>query len=70
MQQKLTTKINHVKIIGVWTILMIIMTPIFMYISNIDASGGEQKPLSTLATMLNVTIYGTAILSIVTPLFF
>lgn len=49
---------------------MIILTPVFMYVSNIGASGGEQKPLTTLATMIVVTIYGAAIISVLTPFLF
>jgi hypothetical protein len=68
--QGLKTKLNPITILGVWTVSIIILTPVFMYISNIGASGGEQKPLTTLATMIVVTIYGVAIFSILTPLLF
>ena len=70
MQKELKTKLNPITILGVWTVSMIILTPVFMYISNIGASGGEQKPLTTLATMIVVGIYGAAIFSILTPLLF
>ncbi len=70
MQKELKTKLNPIKILGLWTVSMIILTPVFMYISNIGASGGEQKPLITLATMIVVAIYGAAIFSILTPLLF
>jgi hypothetical protein len=70
MQQGLKTKLNPIVIIGVWTISMVVLTPIFMYISNIGASGGEQKPLTTLATMINATLYGAAIISISTAIIF
>lgn len=53
-----------------WTVLMIVLTPIFMFISNIGASGGEQKPLTTLATMIVATFYGLTILSISTAIIF
>ena len=49
---------------------MLILTPFFMYVSNIGASGGEQKPLTTLAAMIAVAIYGAAFISALTPLFF
>lgn len=68
--QGLKTKLNPITILGVWTVSMIVLTPIFMFISNIGASGGEQKPLTTLATMIVVTIYGASILSILTPFLF
>ena len=70
MQKGLKEKLNPITILGVWTVSMIILTPVCMYISNIGASGGEQKPLTTLATMIVVAIYGTAIFSILTPLLF
>ena len=70
MQKGLKTKLNPITILGVWTVSMIILTPVCMYISNIGASGGEQKPLTTLTTMIVVAIYGAAIFSILTPLLF
>jgi hypothetical protein len=70
MQRGLKAKLNPITILGVWTVSMIILTPVFMYISNIGASGGEQKPLTTLATMIVVGIYGAAIFSLLTPLLF
>jgi magnesium-transporting ATPase (P-type) len=70
MQKGLKTKLNPIIILGVWIVFMMILTPVCMYISNIGASDGEQKPLTTLATMFVVAIYGAAIFSIVTPLLF
>ena len=49
---------------------MFVLTPFTMYVSNIGASGGEQKPLITLAYMINITIYGAAIISILTSCFY
>lgn len=68
--QENKTRLNPVKILGLWILSMLILTPCFMYVSNIGASGGEQKPLTTLATMIAVTIYGAAFISALTPLFF
>ncbi|MEX6690065.1 hypothetical protein QTN47_21330 [Danxiaibacter flavus] len=68
--QALKRRINPITIITAWTVLMIMLTPVFMYISNIGASGGEQKPLVTLATMIEVTVYGAAIFSLLTPFVF
>ena len=70
MQKGLKTIFNPITILGVWVASMIILTPVFMYITNIGASGGEQKPLTTLAAMIVVAIYGAAIFSILTPLLF
>jgi len=70
MQKGRKTKLNPITILCVWTVSMIVLTPIFMYISNIGASDGEQKPLTTLATMIDITIYGAAILSISNALIF
>jgi hypothetical protein len=70
MQTGLKTKLTPIKILRVWIISMIVLIPVFMYISNIGASGGEQKPLTTLATMIIVAIYGAAIFSILTPFLF
>ena len=67
MMQKLKTRLNPMTIVVIWAMLMIMLTPILMFVSNIGASGGEQKPLTTLATMIAVTIYGSALFSIVTP---
>jgi hypothetical protein len=61
------TKLNPLKLLIAWTLLMVILTPILMYRSNIGASGGEQKPLTTLATMTILTLIGATIISIVTP---
>ncbi len=58
------------RLLGGWLILMVVLTPLFMFISNVGASGGEQKPFTTLATMILVTILGTAIISVLTPFFF
>jgi hypothetical protein len=68
--QGLTTRLNPPKILGVWIVFMVVLTPVFMFISNIGASGGEQKPLTTLATMIVVTIYGAAMLSVLTSLLY
>ena len=70
MQKGLKTIFNPIRILGLWVASMIILTPVFMYISNVGTSGGEQKPLTTLATMIVVAIYGAAIFSILTPLLF
>lgn len=68
--QALKRRINPIAILITWTVLMIILTPVFMYISNIGASGGEQKPLETLATMIEIIVYGAAIFSLLTPFVF
>jgi hypothetical protein len=70
MQKGLKTRLNPIIILGIWTVSMILLTPLFMFISNISASGGEQKPLTTLATMIVVTFYGLTILSISTAIIF
>ena len=70
MQKGHKAKLNPITILGVWTVFMIILTPVCMYTSNIGASGGEQKPLTTLALMVEVGIYGATIISILTPFFF
>lgn len=70
MQKGLNSKLNPITILGVWTALMVVLTPILMYTSNIGASGGEQKPLTTLATMIVVALYGSAIFSVLTPFLF
>ena len=64
------TKLNPLKFIIGWTLLMVVLTPILMYTSNIGASGGEQKPLTTLVTMPILTLIGATIISIVTPFIF
>ena len=49
---------------------MIVLTPILMVVSEIGASGGEQKAFTTLATMIIVTIIGAAAISILTLFLF
>jgi hypothetical protein len=41
-----------------------------MYISNIGASGGEQKPLITLGHMMVITIYGAPVVSVLSSLLY
>jgi hypothetical protein len=62
--------LNPITIIGVWTVTMIVLTPILMVVSEIGASGGEQKAFTTLGNMIIVTIIGASVLSIVTPFLF
>ena len=64
------TKLNPLKLIIGWTLLMVVLTPILMYTSNTGASGGEQKPLTILVTMPILTLIGATIISIVTPFIF
>ncbi len=68
--RKFMPKLNPIKLIIGWAFLMIVITPILMYTSNIGASGGEQKPLITLVTMLILTLIGATIISIVTSFIF
>ena len=68
--RNLMTKLNPLKLIIGWTLVMVVLTPILMYTSNIGASGGEQKPLTTLVTMPILTLIGATIISIVTPFIF
>jgi hypothetical protein len=70
MEKGLKAKLNPITILGLWTVSMVVLTPICMFISNIGASGGEQKPLTTLVTMILVTLYGLTILSISTAIIF
>lgn len=68
--QNLKTILNPLLLLIFWILLMFVLTPIFMYISNIDASGGEQKPLITLGHMIVITIYGAPIVSILSSLLY
>jgi hypothetical protein len=63
-------KSNPITILGVWTVTMIVLTPILMVLFENGASGGEQKAFTTLATMIVVTIIGAAAISILTPFLF
>ncbi len=62
MKKKVT--FNPLSFLWGFTFLMVLLTPIFMYTSDIGASGGEQKPLSTLASMIEVFVYGTAVICV------
>lgn len=70
MGEALKSKLNPIVILALWITSMILLTPIFMIISNMGASCGEQKPLTTLAEMIVVTSYGAAIISLLTPFFY
>ena len=63
-------ELNPFKALCFWMLLMIVLTPVLMITSEIGASGGEQKALIMLAKMINIAIYGAAILSLGLPFFF
>ncbi|TKK64068.1 hypothetical protein FC093_23380 [Ilyomonas limi] len=54
-------------IVIIWTMLIIVLTPILMFVSNFGKSGGYQSPLTTLGAMIIIALYGAAILSLATP---
>jgi Na+/melibiose symporter-like transporter len=64
------TKLNPLKLLIGWTLLMILLTPIFVYTSSIGSIGGEQKPLTTLVAMPLLAVIGAAVICIVTPFIF
>ena len=64
--QNTKTSLNPFIIFIGWIILMITLTVILMLFSIIGSSGGEQKPLTTLSTMISTTFYSLAAISIVT----
>jgi len=57
-------ELNPFKVVCLWMLIMIVLTPVVMITSEIGASGGEQKALTMLAKMINIAIYGAAILSL------
>jgi cell division protein FtsW (lipid II flippase) len=68
--QNLKQRFNPLSLLIFWILLMMVLTPIFMYISNIGASGGEQKPLITLGHMMVITIYGAPVVSVLSSLLY
>ncbi len=60
MKQKAT--FNPLTFLWGFTFIMVVLTPILMYTFDVGASGGEQKPLSTLSSMIEVFVYGTALI--------
>ena len=64
------TRLNPLKILLGWTVLILILTPILMYISSLSSSGGELKPVSTLFSMLYITLFGATLICLLTPFFF
>ena len=63
-------KLNPLRLLLVWTIIMAVITPILVYTSSIGSSGGEQSPLTTLASMPALTLIGATIICLVTPFIF
>ena len=63
-------RLNPILILGIWILATFILTPIVMFVSGIDHSGGEQTPITTLAVMIKVMFYGTAAISVLTPFIF
>ena len=63
-------KFSPFVILGGFVLLIFVLTPILMYTSNIGATGGEQKPITTFATMATLLVLGSAIISILIPFFF
>ncbi len=70
INQNAKTKLNPIIIFGIFILLMLILTPILMYTSNIGHSGGEQKPLTTLAAMLTTIVICSPIICIGSALLF
>ena len=68
--QNLKKRFNPLRLSIIWILLMMVLTPIFMYISNIGAAGGEQKPLITLGHMMVITIYGAPVVAILSSLLY
>jgi energy-coupling factor transporter transmembrane protein EcfT len=61
-----TSRLNPLIIAVSWIILMIVLTLISIFFSIVGGSGGEQKPLTTLSSMIVVAFYGLATISLVT----
>ena len=63
-------RLNPYKIVFGWILIILVVTPVRMYISNIGHSDGEQIPIGVLAEMLFIASIGVTVLSIVTPFLF
>lgn len=62
--------LNPSKIIIGWTLGMIVLRIIAVLVSIPGSIGGEQKPETTFATIVDVTFVGAALLSISTSFFY
>ncbi len=58
---------NPGKLFGVWLLTMLVLTSIFAILSEIGASGGEQRFFSTLSFMLLLTVVGIAVIAVLIP---
>ena len=63
-------KVNPFKLILYWLFLLLIAGIVIIPILFATTVGGEQKPLTFLVYLLLTAIYGTLILSIITPFFY
>ena len=63
-------KLNPIKLIICWLLLLLVISIIVIRILFDTTVGGEQQPLTFLVYMLLFAMYGTLILSIITPFFY
>ena len=67
---KMLSQLNPKKIIFYWLLASVIFSIVGFIDLGVSTSGGEQSPLTFLATMIPTMAYGVLILSIVTIPFF
>jgi hypothetical protein len=60
------TKISSPKIIVIWLIALFCFTIITSIILGLTTPGGEQAPEEFVAKMINVAVYSTLIISLIT----
>lgn len=63
-------KLNPIKIIGGWVLIMIMVDIIVIPILFYKTVGGEQKPLTFLMESITITAYGIFFLSIATGIIY
>jgi hypothetical protein len=63
-------KLNPLKLMIYWLFLLLVISIIVIPILFATTVGGEQRPLTFLVYMILFAVYGTLILSVVTPIFY
>ena len=63
-------KLNPLKIMLSWLFILLTITLIALPILSLTTVGGEQQPLTLLAYMILIAIYGILVLSIITAIIY
>lgn len=63
-------KLNPLKLMIYWLLLLMVINIIVIPVLFATTVSGEQRPITFLVYMILVAVYGTLILSIITPVFY